>query len=91
MQSTIFPLYDKITAANVVPSLMKLFKEIEQDVDELEASGPTTWTDLVDPYERLNDRLNLPWGIVTHLEVRSFPLDTKVLCTQVVDMQTVLQ
>jgi oligopeptidase A len=69
-QSTIFPLYDKLTAENIVPSLMNLFKELQKDIDELEASAPATWADLVDPYERLNDRLNLPWGIVTHLEVR---------------------
>ena len=69
-QSTIFPLYDKLTADNIVPSLMNLFKELEKDIDQLEASAPATWVDLVDPYERLNDRLNLPWGIVTHLEVR---------------------
>ncbi|EIE24270.1 oligopeptidase A [Coccomyxa subellipsoidea C-169] len=68
LASTVFPLYDKLTAASIVPSLMNLFKELEQDIDKLEASAPTTWADLVDPYERLNDRLNLPWGIVTHLE-----------------------
>ncbi|CAL8462166.1 g1697 [Coccomyxa elongata] len=67
-QSTIFPLYDKITAANIVPGLLNLFKELEQDIDNLEASAPATWDGLVNEYERINDRLNVPWGIVSNLQ-----------------------
>lgn len=68
-QSTNFPLYNKITAANIVPGLLNLFKELEEDIDNLEASAPTTWDGLVDAYERINDRLNVPWGIVSNLQV----------------------
>ena len=69
VQSLVFPLYDKITPENIVPSLKGLFQEVDIAVDALEVSAVPTWEGLVDPYERLGDRLNLAWGVLSNLQV----------------------
>lgn len=69
VQSLVFPLYDKITPQNIVPSLKGVFKEVSAGIDALEASAIPTWEGLLDPYERLGDRLNLAWGVLSHLQV----------------------
>lgn len=45
-----------------------LFKEIDQSIDQLEASHYTSWQDTVDPFERISDCMNLAWGVVDHLQ-----------------------
>ena len=85
VQSLVFPLYDKITPENIVPSIRSLFKEVDAGIDALETSAVPTWEGLLDPYERLGDRLNLAWGVLSHLQVchalsRPLPPD---LCTAV--------
>jgi len=68
LQSPLFPLYDKITPENLQISLTMLFKELDQSIDQLEASTYTSWQDTVDPFEQINDRMNVAWGVVDHLQ-----------------------
>ena len=71
LQSPLFPLYDKITPENLQISLTMLFKELDQSIDQLEASTYTSWQDTVDPFEQINDRMNVAWGVVDHLQASS--------------------
>lgn len=73
MQSPLFPLYDKINPTNMAAGLTSLLKEVNQSIDELEATQATSWQDTVDPYEIVSDRLNVAWGIVDHLQASIIP------------------
>jgi Zn-dependent oligopeptidase len=68
-QSPVFPLYDKLTPANLVTSLKQLFADLDAGITALEATTPDSWDALLAPYERLGDRLNMAWGVVEHLQV----------------------
>ncbi len=68
LQSPLFPLYDRLTADNLASSLTMLFKELDQSISQLEASQFTSWQATVDPFERINDRMNVAWGVVEHLQ-----------------------
>lgn len=70
VQSPMFPLYDKITAENIVPSMQSLFKQLNKELDVLEASTAESWETLVNPYEEIQDRMNVAWGAVSNLQVR---------------------
>lgn len=61
------PLFDKIEAKHVVPGMRAILKEVEEKLDALEASVEPTWSGLVDPLDRIQDRLSIPWGAVNHL------------------------
>ena len=39
----------------------------ERDLVELEATVEPTWPKLVEPLEKIIDRLSVVWGIVNHL------------------------
>ena len=66
-------MYDKINPTNMAAGLTSLLKEVNQSINELEATQATSWQDTVDPYEIVNDRLNVAWGIVDHLQVSIIP------------------
>lgn len=73
MQSPLFPLYDKINPTNLAAGLTSLLKEVNQSMDQLEATQATSWQDTVNPYEIVSDRLNVAWGIVDHLQASISP------------------
>jgi oligopeptidase A len=62
-------LYDKVKAEHVVPGVRQLLKELHAEIDRLEGDVQPTWDGLVAPLERLNDRHQRTWGIVSHLKV----------------------
>jgi len=39
-----------------------------KQIDELERTVEPTWSGLVEPLERLTDRLGVAWGTVSHLK-----------------------
>ncbi len=43
--------------------------ELNSELDELEQNVQPTWEGLLDPYERIQDRLSKTWGTVSHLKV----------------------
>ncbi|KAK6125379.1 hypothetical protein DH2020_040875 [Rehmannia glutinosa] len=55
-----FPPFDSIEAKHVRPG--------ECDLEELERTVEPTWPKLVEPLERIVDRLAVVWGAVSHLK-----------------------
>lgn len=62
-----FPRFDAIRAEHVVPAIQQLLPELEAELQRLEAAAQPTWDGLVEPLERLTDRLSVAWGTVGHL------------------------
>ncbi len=70
-QDTSLPAFDKIKAEHVVPGIRALLAALNAEIDALEANVVPTWEGLVDPLERVVDRLGRAWGAVWHLQVLS--------------------
>ena len=61
------PPFDQVLPEHVVPAITQLLQTLEQDLTALEETVTPTWQGLVEPLERLEDRLSWSWGIVGHL------------------------
>jgi len=61
------PPFDQIQPEQVRPAMTQLLTELEQELQTLESAVEPTWTGLVEPLEKLGDRLSWSWGIVGHL------------------------
>lgn len=70
LQDTVTPAFDKIQAEHVVPGIRALLTELNDNLDELEKTVKPTWEGLVEPLERLSDKIERTWGAVSHLKVR---------------------
>ncbi len=75
--ATSLPAFDEIRPEHVVPGIRALVTEVEGMLEALErnvAPGRESWDHLVDPIERMQDRLGFGFGIVDHLMgVRNSP------------------
>ncbi len=65
------PAFDKIQADHVVPGIRALLAELNDNLDNLEKTVRPTWEGLVEPLERLSDKIERTWGAVSHLKVRN--------------------
>ncbi|RZC61834.1 hypothetical protein C5167_023588 [Papaver somniferum] len=63
-----FPPFDVVEAKHVRPAIRAILSELETELVELEKSVEPTWPKLVDPLEKLVDRLQVVWGVVNHLK-----------------------
>ncbi|KAI3451847.1 hypothetical protein Pfo_008512 [Paulownia fortunei] len=63
-----FPPFDSIEAKHVRPGIRALLKQLECELEELERTVEPTWPKLVEPLERIVDRLAVVWGAVSHLK-----------------------
>jgi oligopeptidase A len=61
------PRFGEIGAAHVEPGMRALLAELERELDALERDVRPSWQGVVEPLERLQDRLGTRWGIVGHL------------------------
>lgn len=61
------PPFANITPELVVPAFKVLLAELDQELSTLEANVKPTWSSLVEPRDRLTERLNWSWGVVNHL------------------------
>lgn len=61
------PPFEKIQPEQVEPAISQLLLELEEDLSHLEANLEPTWAGLVEPLERIEERLQWSWGIVSHL------------------------
>ena len=52
-----------------MPGIKALLAELNSSLDELEKTVQPTWEGLVEPLERLSDRIDRTWGAVSHLKV----------------------
>ena len=84
MQNSPFPLWDEVKAEHVVPAIRQLLDETNKAIDELEANVTPTWPGLVEPLERIMDRLGRAWGTVSHLKAVK---DTEALRKAVEEVQ----
>ncbi|KAL8472742.1 hypothetical protein ACS0TY_029826 [Phlomoides rotata] len=63
-----FPPFDLIEAKHVRPGIRALLKQLESDLEELERTVEPTWPKLVEPLEKITDKLSVVWGVVSHLK-----------------------
>ncbi|CAI9110563.1 OLC1v1010614C1 [Oldenlandia corymbosa var. corymbosa] len=63
-----FPPFDAIEASHVRPGIRALLKRLEEELEELERTVEPTWPKLVEPLEKIVDRLSVVWGAVNHLK-----------------------
>jgi oligopeptidase A len=68
-QDVSLPKYDEVKPEHVVPGVRQLLSELHGAIDKLEAEVKPTWAGLVEPLERIGDRHQRVWGIVSHLKV----------------------
>jgi len=72
--ATTLPAFDEIRPEHVVPGIRALVKEVEGMLEALERDVNSGWDTLVEPIERMQDRLGFGFGIVDHLmSVRNSP------------------
>ena len=68
------PAFDRIQPEHVVPGIRTLLSELEKELGEAERRATPTWESVVEPIERLGERLAFVWGAVGHLMgVRNSP------------------
>ncbi|CAI0430868.1 unnamed protein product [Linum tenue] len=63
-----FPPFDSVEADHVRPGVRALLKQLEDDLEELERTVEPTWSKLVEPLEKIVDKLTVVWGMVNHLK-----------------------
>ncbi|EXC03912.1 Oligopeptidase A [Morus notabilis] len=68
LQDFDFPPFDAVEASHVRPGIRELLKKLEDDLVELERTVEPNWPKLVEPLEKIVDRLSVLWGIVNHLK-----------------------
>jgi oligopeptidase A len=61
------PPFADIKAEHVVPAINQLISELDAELSKLETEIKPTWQDLVEPLERISDRLSWSWGVIGHL------------------------
>jgi oligopeptidase A len=64
---TLLPAFDRIVPEHVEPAVAATLERCGRELDALEAGAPADWAELMDPLERLEDRLNHVWGVAGHL------------------------
>ncbi|KAJ8769341.1 hypothetical protein K2173_002545 [Erythroxylum novogranatense] len=68
LQDFEFPPFDVVQAEHVRPGVRALLKKLGSDLEELEKTVEPSWPKLVEPLEKLVDRLSVVWGMINHLK-----------------------
>ncbi|XP_031281571.1 probable cytosolic oligopeptidase A [Pistacia vera] len=68
LQDFEFPPFDAVKAEHVRPGIRALLKQLESDLEELEKTVEPSWPKLVEPLEKIVDRLTVVWGMINHLK-----------------------
>lgn len=71
VQNEFFPRWDEIKAEHVKPGILHILADLDKELSVLEENVKPTWESLVDPLERITDRISRAWGTVSHLKVRT--------------------
>lgn len=61
------PRFEELEVAMIEPTVELLLTELGQEFNALKAAVEPTWAGLIEPLERLNDRLGFTWGLIGHL------------------------
>ncbi|MEW5307298.1 MAG: hypothetical protein WDW36_009705 [Sanguina aurantia] len=64
----VLPLFDQIETRHVVPGVKALLQSLHLAIDELEQTVQPSWEGLLEPLERISDRHQRVWGVVSHLK-----------------------
>ena len=56
------PPFNTIKAEHVVPAITQILAELEKELSSLEANVKPTWSGLVEPLQRIVERLKLELG-----------------------------
>ncbi|BAZ07149.1 M3 family metallopeptidase [Calothrix sp. NIES-3974] len=67
LQGTGLPPFADIQPEMVEPALKELIPQLEAELSQLEANVQPTWSGLVEPLEKITERLYWTWGVVNHL------------------------
>ncbi|MCY7337050.1 MAG: M3 family metallopeptidase, partial [Chamaesiphon sp.] len=67
LQGQGLPPFPEITPEQVVPAMTELLTEANAELTKLEANIIPTWSGLVEPLDRLTERIGWSWSIVGHL------------------------
>ncbi|KAL6770448.1 hypothetical protein ACKKBF_B31305 [Auxenochlorella protothecoides x Auxenochlorella symbiontica] len=62
------PAFDAVRPEDVVPGIREVLARQHAALDELEKGLQPTWSGIVDPLERIADRMARAWGTVSHLK-----------------------
>ena len=61
------PPFAEIETAQVVPAITELLAQVNTELTQIEANLVPTWAELVEPLDRLTERIGWSWSIVGHL------------------------
>lgn len=61
------PPFEVIRPEHIEPGMSQLLQTLAADLEHLEATVQPTWSGLVEPLTRLEERLSWSWGIIGHL------------------------
>ncbi len=68
LENSTLPQFSKIRPEHIEPAIDQLLSEARATITRhLEAGGPYTWQNLIEPIEEAEDRLNKAWSPVGHL------------------------
>ncbi|EFH39126.1 hypothetical protein ARALYDRAFT_497269 [Arabidopsis lyrata subsp. lyrata] len=84
LQDFDFPPFDSVDASHVRPGIRALLQHLEAELEELEKSVEPSWPNLVEPLEKIVDRLTVVWGMINHLKAVK---DTPELRAAIEDVQ----
>ncbi|XP_027913692.1 probable cytosolic oligopeptidase A [Vigna unguiculata] len=68
LQNFDFPPFDVVEPKHVRPGIRALLGELERELEDLERNVEPSWPKLVEPLEKIVDRLTVVWGMVNHLK-----------------------
>ncbi|KAK8472208.1 hypothetical protein PHAVU_002G143600 [Phaseolus vulgaris] len=68
LQNFDFPPFDVVEPKHVRPGIRALLSELERELEDLERNVEPSWPKLVEPLEKIVDRLSVVWGMVNHLK-----------------------
>ncbi|KAG7550200.1 Peptidase M3A/M3B catalytic domain [Arabidopsis thaliana x Arabidopsis arenosa] len=68
LQNFDFPPFDSVDAHHVRPGIRALLQQLEAELEQLEKSVEPSWPKLVEPLEKIIDRLSVVWGMINHLK-----------------------
>jgi oligopeptidase A len=67
LQGRGLPPFAEIKTDLVVPAISELLSQVNEELTQLEANIIPTWAGLVEPLDRLTERIGWSWSIVGHL------------------------
>ncbi|CAN1342791.1 Organellar oligopeptidase A, chloroplastic/mitochondrial [Linum perenne] len=68
LKDFVFPPFDSVHADHVRPGVRALLKQLEGELEDLEKTVEPSWPKLVEPLEKIVDKLAVVWGMVNHLK-----------------------